>query len=204
MPVEARDGFWTLVVLDDSLRGQILSALFRAAGASPSTIGQEEVGKPCYIDYQCGAEIHSDPCAVGTVTPGTIAPASDVPYDGPVPVAFKGVFKGVGTASPEAATNLPPDLAEELSTIEIGLPSSLLAQIAHVRREARAPYKKGPDKKKKIVEQRNRIIAGLHEVGITEPNQILAHLRDNYPNLIRKGKGTVDADSIMRAYRKPG
>jgi hypothetical protein len=52
--------------------------------------------------------------------------------------------------------------------------------------------------------RRDEAIASALDVGIIEPDKILAHLMENYPELVRKGKkgGWIDPEPMMRRYRK--
>jgi hypothetical protein len=61
---------------------------------------------------------------------------------------------------------------------------------------------RGNRRKAELLARRHQAIDKAREVGITDTQAIFSFLRDNHPELIRKGKGFVDPISIMRTYQK--
>jgi hypothetical protein len=62
-------------------------------------------------------------------------------------------------------------------------------------------HRKGPQAKHDRVEERHQEIDKAIEVGITDPDAILKLLRENHPELVRKGKGFIKPEIMMRQYR---
>jgi hypothetical protein len=63
---------------------------------------------------------------------------------------------------------------------------------------------------RKVVDERNRIIASLLEQGITDPQLIWQHLLEHYPQLIQKRKARngkpaeyTTAEMMMKRYQAP-
>lgn len=63
-------------------------------------------------------------------------------------------------------------------------------------------YRHGPQAKKDRVKKRHEAIRKAIEVGITDEARIYELMQQSYPELIRKGRGYIDAKIMMRDYRR--
>jgi hypothetical protein len=66
-----------------------------------------------------------------------------------------------------------------------------------------AKHQRGPRAKRDRVKARHRIIDSLVEQGFNTGEEILEHLKQQHPELVRKGKSDwIDRGSMMKAYRR--
>jgi hypothetical protein len=63
-------------------------------------------------------------------------------------------------------------------------------------------HRKGPKAKKERVERRHRLIDMALAAGITKTDDIFKFLQEQDPDSIRKGRGFVDPEQMMRRYRE--
>jgi hypothetical protein len=64
-----------------------------------------------------------------------------------------------------------------------------------------ASQRKGPRQKRERVQRRHEAIDKAIEVGITTDADLFRFMRENHPDLIRKGKGFISLQQMMRFYR---
>jgi hypothetical protein len=94
------------------------------------------------------------------------------------------------------------DLLRRLNTNALDREKELVALLVD-RANAAARRAKCARVKHERVARRNEVIDKLAEVGTTDPEQILAHLIEHYPELVKKGrKGRVGAEQVVDAYRR--
>jgi hypothetical protein len=98
----------------------------------------------------------------------------------------------------------PQSLAHRIVTAHIGAYVELDRQRRAELTEQRRPYVKGPQAKRRRVEQRNQAIESFLAQGSGRDGDptaaVYAFLMENHPDLLRKGRSHVSPESVMTAY----
>jgi hypothetical protein len=135
-----------------------------------------------------------------------------MPDEAPVPTA-EGIVQGLRehaerqhcyyAATIQAGGALPPEclvITRELFSGLVGQLGASLETIAAARRDFRA-FRRGPAAKRKRRAERHEAIESLLRDGFTTPEEMFQHLQEQRPELVRKGKGWIKPDWMMRDFR---